>query len=115
MPLLVVAALAAVLAASAFQGTTMPRMATVEPGNGKIGDVLTVSGENLDQAHVADVFLTDGSNDFKTQVSEQTAASLKFKIPEKIKPGRYALMILTKDKPPKLIEQPVKVTVDAPA
>ena len=93
----------------------MPRMTTVEPGNGKVGETLTVSGENLDQSHVADVFLTDGSNDFKVQITEQAAASLKFKIPEKVKPGRYALMILTKDRPPKLIEQPVKVTVDAPA
>ena len=32
-----------------------PRMKTVEPGNGKVGDELTVSGENLDAKFVKEV------------------------------------------------------------
>jgi len=42
---------------------------------------------------------------------EQTATGLKIKIPAKAT-GRMALMILTGGKEPKLIEQPVKVTID---
>jgi len=90
----------------------MPRMTVVEPGNGKVGDVLTVAGENLEKSNVAEVFLTDGKLDLKVAVSEQAATSIKFKIPPKATAGRWALMILTTGKEPKLIEQPVKVTVD---
>jgi len=45
-------------------------------------------------------------------VTEQTATSLKFKIPAGAKTGRFSLMILTGGKDPKYIEQPVKVTVE---
>ncbi|MBI4874984.1 MAG: hypothetical protein HY822_10175 [Acidobacteria bacterium] len=90
----------------------MPRMTTVEPPNGKVGDVLTVAGENLEKANVAELFLTDGKIDHKAAMTEQTATAIKFRIPPKATAGRWALMILTAGKEPKLIEQPVKVTVD---
>ena len=106
VPLLLVAGLAA-LAQQA-----MPRMTTVEPGNGKAGDVLTVAGENLEKSQVAEVYLTDGKNDWKVQVTEQAATALKFKIPSNAKPGRFSIMLLTSGKDPKLIEQPVRVTVE---
>lgn len=89
-----------------------PRMKSVEPGNGKSGDELTVSGENLDTKFVKEVYLTDGKNDIKVQVTQQTAETIKLKIPTKVKPGRYSLMVLTAEKTPKLIEQPVKCTVE---
>lgn len=90
----------------------MPRMTTVDPANGKIGDVITVAGENLQKDQVSKVYLTDGKNDVAVEITEQTATSIKFKIPTKSTPGRFALMLLTAGKEPKLIEQPVKMTVD---
>ena len=45
-------------------------------------------------------------------VTEQTPTSIKFKIPAKATAGRFALMLLTTGKEPKLIEQPVKLTVE---
>ncbi len=102
--------MAAALAALAQQ--PMPRMTAVDPMNGKAGDEITVSGENLEKAHVAKVYLTDQKNDIPVDVTEQTATSLKFKIPSKAAAGRFALMLLTTGKEPKLIEQPVKLTVD---
>ncbi len=102
--------LAACLAAYAQQA--MPRMTTVEPGNGKVGDVITVNGENLQKAQVAKVYLTDGKEDVQVEITEQAAAAIKFKVPAKAKAGRFALMLLTTGKEPKLIEQPVKVTVE---
>ena len=90
----------------------MPRMTTVEPGNGKAGDVLTVAGENLAKPLVVKLYLTDGKNDLEVEVTEQAATSMKFKIPASAKPGRFSLMILTGGKDPKYIEQPVKVTVE---
>jgi len=89
----------------------MPRMTTVTPDAAKIGDVLTVEGENLEKANVVELYLTDGKNDYKVVMDEQTPKAIKFKVPKSAKPGRLSLMILTGGKEPKLIEQPVKVTI----
>ena len=110
------AALALAVGASslACAQAPMPRMVAVEPAAGKVGDILTVTGENLEKTHVAELFLTDGKNDLKVPITEQGATTLKFRIPPNAKPGRFALMILTAGKDPKYIEQPVKVTVQSP-
>lgn len=91
---------------------TMPRIITVEPGNGKAGDVLTITGENLEKPGLDKLYLTDGKNDLEVAVTEQTATSVKFKIPPAAKAGRFSLMILTGGKEPKYIEQPVRITVE---
>jgi len=90
----------------------MPRMTSVEPSSAKKGDVVAVTGENLDKDAVAKVYLTDGKNDTAVEVTEQSATSIKFKIPASKVAGRLALMILTTGKEPKYIEQPVKVTIE---
>jgi hypothetical protein len=94
-----------------FGQEAMPRMSSVDPSSGKAGDEVTVAGENLDKASVAKVYLTDGKNDIVCEVTGQTATEIKLKIPAKAT-GRMALMILTTGKEPKLIEQPVKVSVE---
>lgn len=96
---------------AAYAQSAPPRMITVEPANGKIGDVIAVSGENLQKENVTRVYLTDGQNDLICEVTEQTAATIKIKIPAKAT-GKMALMILTAEKEPKLVEQPVKITVE---
>ena len=98
----------------AFGQQAMPRMTSVDPLNGKIGDVIAVTGENLQKDAVAKVFLTDGKNDTPVEVSEQTATTIKFKIPAKVAPGRLTVMVLTTGKDAKYIEQPVKVTIGVP-
>lgn len=92
--------------------SVVPQMKSVEPDTAKPGDVLTVTGENLDKASVAEVYLTDGKKDFKAEITAQDAGTLKLKVPAATKPGRLALMVLTKGKVPQLIEQPVKVTIE---
>jgi hypothetical protein len=82
----------ALLAAAVFAQPAMPRLNTVEPPSGKAGDVITVAGENLDKPTVVKLYLTDGKNAAKA--------------------GRFSLMVLTGGKDPKLIEQPVKVTIE---
>ena len=91
----------------------VPRMVSVEPMNGKPGDVITVSGENLQKDVVEKLFLTDGKNDTQVEVVDQADKGIKFKIPA-VKPGRLSLMIQTAGKDAKLIEQPVKVQIDEP-
>ena len=95
----------------AFQGG-LPSMRSVEPASGKAGDLLTIEGENLGNDKVAALYLTDGKTDIKATIVEQTATSIKFRIPPEAKPGRLALMVLTTDNPPRLIEEPVKITVE---
>jgi hypothetical protein len=91
---------------------TMPRMTSVEPDTGKAGDIMTVNGEHLGKGEVMELYLTDGKKDTKVQVTEQEATAIKFKVPDKAIAGRFALMVLTGGKEPKLIEQPVKVTIE---
>jgi hypothetical protein len=50
-------------------------------------------------------------NDLECVVTGQTATEIKIKIPDKAT-GRMALMILTGGKEPRLIEQPVKITIE---
>ena len=94
-----------------FAQEAMPRMSSVDPTSGKAGDVITVTGENLDKGNVGKVYLTDDKIDLECAITGQTATEIKFKIPAKAS-GRMALMILTVGKEPKQIVQPVKVTVE---
>lgn len=96
---------------SGWAQDSIPRFASVEPANAKAGDLLTIAGENIGKEMVAEVYLTDGKNDFKVILASQTDIEIKFKVP-KIVPARYKLMVLTKGKEPKLIVQPVKVEVE---
>jgi hypothetical protein len=111
LSLLIVLLLAAGFAAYT-QGP--PHITAVDPDSGKRGDVITVTGENLGKDAVAKVLLTDGNdkNDVEVQITEQTATSIKFKLPAKSVAGRLALMFLTNTKPQQYIEQPYKVTID---
>ena len=97
---------------AAYAQPAMPRMTSCDPLNGKIGDVITVSGENLQKDAVAKVFLTDGKNDVPVEITEQNATTLKFKIPAKAAAGRLTIMVQTAGKDAKLIEQPVKVLIE---
>ena len=93
----------------------MPQMKGIAPGNGKAGDLVTVTGENLDKASVAKLYLTDGTNDIEVNIEGQDATTIKFKIPAKVPQGaRLTVMVLTAGKDAKLIEQPVKVEIDEP-
>ena len=104
----VVSLLVAFLAVGAVAQS--PRLKSVEPTDGKAGDELVTQGQALDQSHVADLFLTDGTNDHKVKMVEQQAESIRFTVP-KIKPGTYKLMLLTKGASPAYLEQPVACTV----
>lgn len=91
----------------------IPRCTTVEPMSGKVGTEIVVTGENLDKQYVAKLYLTDGQNDIEMVIKEQSSTTLKSVIPNGAKPGvRYRLMILTRGKEPKLIEQPVRFEVE---
>lgn len=85
----------------------VPRLQSVEPPSGKSGDVILVSGENLDKDRVAKLFLTIGETDTEVEIQEQTAASIRFAIPAAAKPGQYNLTVQTTGETPTLMVQPV--------
>jgi len=49
--------------------------------------LVSAKGQEMDNANVDTLYLTDGVTDFKCQMVEQTATALKFRVPETIKPG----------------------------
>ena len=102
----------AMLALAPALGAQTCRLSTVEPDSGKVGDVIGVTGEQIDAAKVDELYLTDGKTDIKVQIVSQNETTIKFKIPAKVKAGRYSLMLKTKGADAKLLEQPVKFTVD---
>ena len=92
----------------AFQG--LPRCTSVEPDTAKAGATVSVKGENLNKSSIAEVYITDGKNDTKVTVSEQTDAEIKFQVPQ-MTPGRYHLATLTANRQ-RMIDQPVVLTVE---
>jgi hypothetical protein len=110
IPLLLALLLLAPQVSSAQAPT--PRLVSVDPMSAKVGDPVSVSGENLDKASVVELYLTDGKNDIKVAMTEQSATAIKFNVPQHAKTGRYSLMVLTAGKDAKLIEQPVKLAVE---
>ena len=102
----------AMLALAPALGAQTCRLNAVEPDSGKAGDVIGVTGEQIDATKVDELYLTDGKTDIKVQIVSQDATTIKFKIPAKVKAGRYSLMLKTKGADPKLLEQPVKFTVE---
>lgn len=92
----------------AFEG--FAKLTTVEPDTGKAGDTVAAKGENLDKGKVGELYLTDGKNDVKAEITGQTETEIKFKIP-KASAGRYRLMLLSANKA-SMIEQPVVLTVE---
>ena len=92
-----------------FKGT--PLMRSVSPDTAKIGDVLTVTGEYLDKTRVKEIYLTDGTAEFKTEIVEQKEAEVKVKVPANAKTGRMRLMVLTTGVQPQFLEQPVTIEI----
>ncbi len=102
--------LALVLTVPAAWAAT-PRMTGVSPSGGHNGDEITASGQNLDSTTVTKLFLTDGRKDYRVTMKEQTADSIKFAIPARLKPGYYNLMMQTAGSDPALLEQPISCQV----
>jgi hypothetical protein len=89
----------------AVQG--VPVMKEVVPATAAPGGTVTVTGEYLDRLHVAEVYLTKASVDTKVQVTAQSKAELRFKVPVDLEGGRYGITLLTAAKVPMLLDQPV--------
>ncbi len=89
----------------------LPKVTAAAPNTGKIGDVITVTGENLGKESVSKVYLIDDKTDLLVEITEQNATTIKFKIPARAA-GRMRLMVLTAEAEPKQMVLPTRVTVE---
>src|SRR5690348_15196758 len=80
-------ALLLVLFASPANGQApgWPMITSVEPQSAKPGELVAAQGSNLGSECVAALYLTDGTIDTKVEILEQTATTVKFKIPTQTK------------------------------
>jgi hypothetical protein len=69
-----------------------PHIVSVSPASGKVGDTITVSGENLGKPGVSAVFLSDDKSDYKASMIDQGADKIVMKVPQ-VKPGDYNVSI----------------------
>lgn len=89
----------------------VPTMRSVDKDEAMRGDIVVVTGQNLGNTSVAELYLTNGKDDFKVDIREQSSVALKFVIGRDVRFGRYSLMILTSGETPMFIEQPVKINI----
>ncbi len=88
-----------------------PLLRAVTPDAATAGDTLTLTGENLEKARVAEVYLTTGPDNYKMQMITQESTKITAKVPANVKAGRLRLMVLTAGLEPRFLEQPVVVEI----
>lgn len=92
-----------------------PEMNSLSAKTAKPGDTLVISGINLSDSRIDEVYLTDHKFDMKMKVLEQKDNVIKVRVPPFAKPGRMQILCLTKGDEPKLLEQPLYVLIKDPS
>lgn len=92
---------------SILMAQEMPRLTNVKPTTAKVGDTVTVVGENLGKERVVAVFLSDAESDYQMEVIEQTAGKIIFKVAQ-VKQAIYRVALGVGDQ---VFIQPVRLTV----
>jgi hypothetical protein len=107
---------ALLLALSCFAADELaPQISTVTPRIVKPGDTVVVTGVSLGEDLVDEVYLSDHKFDMKCKILDQSAKTIKFRIPPLSKPGRMQLLMLmksVKDEDPKLLELPAYLLIE---
>ena len=89
----------------------VPRISSVEPDAVAAGGSAVAKGADLASATVGKLYLTAAGKDVQLKITEQTAESIAFDVPEGTDMKRYRLMILTGGASPAYMEQPVALEV----
>jgi len=80
------------LPASLLRAQDAPHITGIDPTSGKVGDQITVTGENLGKDRVVAVFLSDAKTDYKAAVVEQSPEKIVMKVPQ-VSAGDYNVSI----------------------
>lgn len=97
----------AMILLSVFAMAQGPRLTGVEPTTCKVGDTLTVMGENLGGNSV-EVLLSNNGRNYPAEVVERAADKITIKVPE-VRRGSYNLALEIEDN---IYVEPVQVTVE---
>ena|SRR5581483_7986706 len=96
-----------VFAAALAVAQAGPKITAIDPPAGKVGDTLTITGENLGKDTVAGVMLSDEEKDYPSEVVNQTADKIVIKVPQ-VKAGGYNVSVKIGNN---VYIQPVRFTV----
>lgn len=88
-----------------------PLMRTADPRVAVAGDIVTVTGDYLSKDLVLEVYLSDRTVNTKVTILEQSATTLKFRVPS-VKPGKYWFVVLANAAEPVLLEEPCGLIVE---
>ena len=89
-----------------------PLIRAVDPEGGKCGAELIATGDYLGKTVVKSLYLTLGQATFQVEILKQADTSITFKVPDRVKPGRMGLMVLTTGLDPEYIDEPASITVE---
>jgi hypothetical protein len=84
----------------------------VAPADAQPGEILCAHGENLDAAHIAAMYLTDGEADYKLEILEQATHQVRFRLPQWMPAGRMRVVILDEER--RMRPQPAWVYIRSP-
>lgn len=89
----------------------VPRVTSVEPDAVVPGGSAVAKGSDLGAGSVDRLYLTAGGSDVQVEITEQSAESISFKLPDSTEMKRYRLMVLTSGAGAAYMEQPVALEV----
>jgi hypothetical protein len=88
-----------------------PMMRVVEPYSVKAGAEVATTGENLGEQIVAAVYLTANNTNIPVTIISQDDKTIRFKVPDDVKAGKYSISVLLR-REPLLLEEPVRLLVE---
>ncbi len=99
------------LAVACAAALAVPRITSVEPEAVAPGGSAVAKGTDLAETAVDTLYLTAGGSDIQLKITEQSAESISFEIPDSTDMKRYRLMILTAGAGAAYMEQPIALDV----
>jgi hypothetical protein len=111
---LVLVITAFVLSAAAIDQPVRPTpvVKVLAPSPAKAGDELIATGQHLGKDFVSAVYLTKGEDIVPLEVKSQAENSIRVKLPDTLKPGRFGFMVLTSGDVPRYIDEPVFLNIE---
>jgi len=88
------------------------RIDRVEPASARPGDVVLIYGRGLERSKIADVLLTDGGYSVLTRILDQGETSIRVQLPRMLEPGFYSIVLATRDRETRLLDQGVTIKVE---
>jgi hypothetical protein len=90
----------------------VPLMRAVEPAITRAGQIVVVTGGNLNEPEIGGVFLIDKKERYEVKILAKTGTAIRFEVPGKLAPGRYRLGVLVTEPELTFLEEPVQLIIE---